>query len=254
MKTISYDNLENELIDFIKSKDIDVLYLASSNFAQFFNADFPNIVISTLKKIMKDKTLIVPTFSFDFCDTGTYSVLNSSTFCGGVSQLFLKEKDVERTMFPPMHNVAVWGKLKPVLTQKNYTSSFGQNSLFEDLNSYKTAVLLIDCSFDDGVPFVHCLEDKYQSSYRYEKVFNGKIIDKNNNVVPYEFKRQMRKKGTVLSAEKLGKMFYSTKYVQTKNYQMSKFVLFDLQDFYKFFDPIFKQNPNIMEVKDGNNI
>lgn len=242
-----YDNLENELKNFVDSKSFDVLYLASSNFAQFFNANFPQMIISTLKKIMEDKTIIVPTFSFDFCDTGRYSIKESGTFCGGISSLFLKDPDVERTIYPPMHNVAIWGKLQSKFLNKKYESSFGENSIFNDLNNYKTLVLLIDCSFDDGVPFVHCLEDKYNASYRYEKSFKGVILDKNNNIIPYTFKRQMRKKGTVLSAEKLGDMFYSSKYVKVKHYEMSKFVLFDLRDFYKFFDPIFKKNPDVME-------
>ncbi len=246
-----YDNLEEELVKFIDVKNIDILYLASSNFAQFFNNRFPYMIIETLKKIMKNKTIIVPTFSFDFCDTGVYSINNSDTYCGGIASLFLKAKGVERTLFPPMHNVAIWGKLQSRFLNKKYGSSFGEDSIFADLSNYNTMVLLIDCSFDDGVPFVHCLEEKYNSTYRFIKKFNGKIIDKNNNSMQYEFERYVRKRGTILSAEKIGNMFYSSNLVKIKKYEMSEFAMFTLRDFYTFFEPIFENNPNIMEIKNG---
>lgn len=58
-----------------------------------------------------------------------------------------------------MHNVAIWGALQKYFMSKKYNSSFGSNSLFKDLDKFEVGVLLVDCSFDDGIPFVHCLEE-----------------------------------------------------------------------------------------------
>lgn len=241
-----YDKLYKVLNEFISNNKIDILYVASSSIAKYFNNQFDRLVIDSLIKIMRGKTIIMPTFSFDFCDTGQYSVLKSKTFCGGISSKFLEYKEVRRSLYSPMHNVAIWGALQKYFMSKKYNSSFGSNSLFKDLDKFEVGVLLVDCSFDDGIPFVHCLEEKYKSSYRTYKEYCGYIIDENDKKIKYKFKRFVRKKGTILSAETLGKEFYKTKYVKNCNYEMSTFTYFSLKDFYMFFDPIFAKNPDIM--------
>lgn len=243
-----YDKLSNNLNKLINFKQIDILYLATASFAKFFEKDFDDIVIKNIKSLVKDKTLVVPTFSFDFCDKGVYSVKESSTFCGGISSKFILDKDSVRLKYNPIHNVTIWGKLKNAFDKK-YTSTFGENSFFEELNNYKVGVLLIDCSFDDGVPFVHCLEDRYCCTYRIPKTFYGKIIDKDGKVNDEIITRMVKKKNVLVSATEIGKRFYNTHYVKQIKYEKSNFVYFLLKDFYKFFNPIFKKNPNIMEIK-----
>ena len=248
-----YDNLYEILRKFIPNNNIDILYVASSSIAKYFNEKFDILLIDSLIEIMHNKTIIMPTFSFDFCDIGEYSVLNSKTFCGGISSKFLKYKGVKRSLYSPMHNVAILGRLQKYLLSKEYSTSFGVNSIFEDFNNFKVGILLVDCSFDDGIPFVHCLEEKYKCSYRTYKDYVGYIVDENNKRIYYTFKRYIRKKGTVLSAESLGKEFYRTEYVKNCNYEMSTFTYFSLQDFYTHFNPIFAKNPDIMEVINGKN-
>ena len=65
-----YDKLSNNLNKLINFKQIDILYLATASFAKFFEKDFDDIVIKNIKSLVKDKTLVVPAFSFDFCDKG----------------------------------------------------------------------------------------------------------------------------------------------------------------------------------------
>ncbi|MCL2860149.1 MAG: AAC(3) family N-acetyltransferase [Oscillospiraceae bacterium] len=238
--------LLNTLKDFNLS-DYDIIYVASSGFANYWDKDFDQKIIEALVEIMKDKTLIMPSFSFDFCDHKIYSVTNSTTFCGSICEKFRKLPNVKRTMFPPVHNVSIFGKLQSVFCDKKYTSSFGEDSIFNDLNNYNCGILLIDCSFDDGVPFVHCLEEKYDSTYREKKKFEGIIEDYKNNKIAYEFYRYSRKKGVILSAKDIGNEFYKTTFVKQKENENSIFCFFELNKFYSFFEPIWESNPNIMK-------
>lgn len=246
-----YENLEKVLEEF-KLNNYDIVYVASAGFALYWDNMFDKKLIKVLKNIMKGKTIIMPTFSFDFCDKGVYSVNDSTTFCGLICERFRKEKDVVRTCFSPMHNVSIWGKLKDYFNEKEYISSFGENSIFRDMDNFKCGVLLVDCSFDDGVPFVHCLENKYKSNYRSEKVFKGKIIQSNGVPIDYVYKRESRNRKVNLSARHLGDMFYQTGLVKHIKYEKSNFDFFKLNDFYSFFEPIFLENPEVMEVNNGN--
>ena len=65
-----YDNLYEVLRKFIPNNNIDILYVASSSIAKYFNEKFDILLIDSLIKIMHNKTIIMPTFSFDFCDIG----------------------------------------------------------------------------------------------------------------------------------------------------------------------------------------
>ena len=80
-----------------------------------------------------------------------------------------------------------------MLLIKNILLPFGKILFFEELNNYKVGVLLMDCSFDDGVPFVHCLEDEYCSTYRYQKTYHEKIIDKNGKEIDETITRMVKK-------------------------------------------------------------
>ena len=242
-----------ELLNIFKELNLsgyDIVYVASSGFANYWDNNFDQKIIVALIETMKDKTLIMPSFSFDFCDYKTYSVINSKTFCGSVCEKFRKWSNVRRTMFPPVHNVSILGKLQPVFCNKKYTSSFGEDSIFNDLSNYNCGVLLIDCTFDDGVPFVHCLEEKYSSTYREKKKFEGIIEDYENNKIYYEFYRNSRKKEVVLSAENIGDKFYKTALVKQKKIGNSTFSFFELKAFYAFFEPIWENNPDIMKQEE----
>ncbi len=117
-----------ELEKLLKKHQIDkcdVIYVASSGFAVYWDKDFVDRTILALLNTFKNKTIIMPSFSFDFCDTGVYNVKESSTYCGIVSEKFMKMDGVKRTIATPMHNVSIWGKKQNYFLNKSYTSSFG---------------------------------------------------------------------------------------------------------------------------------
>lgn len=243
---------ESDLINIFKKlklDEYDIIYVASSGFAHFWDANFEKKIIKALKLVCN--TLIMPSFSFDFCDKGFYSVKSSKTFCGKISEMFLQDPETVRTKYSPMHNVTIYGKEKDYFNKKQYYSSFGEQSIFADMSNFKCGVLLIDCSFDDGCAFIHCLEDKYKSNYRHKKIFTGQIIDSDGVAFKYNFGRDVRDKNVVLSSVELGKMFYKTELVTTIRYCKSEFAFFSLNDFYSFFNPIFKNNPEVMRKSEN---
>lgn len=212
--------------------DCDILYVASSGFAIYWDKKFVHNTIDTLIELMKNKTLVMPSFSFDFCDNGIYDVNKSPTYCGIVSSNFMHRKDVKRTIHTPMHNVSIFGEKQFYFLSQVYETSFGHNSFFEDLEKFNTGVLLIDCSFNDGVPFIHCLEEKNGCTYRDYKIFKGKVIDSEGKTIDYTFKRYVRN-GSAIPEFKSEE--FVDKYAVKFKYEHSYYIYFKLKDFYNFY-------------------
>ena len=126
-----YENI-NSVLNKLNLQVYDILYVSSAGFANHWEPNFNLLIISALRKIMKGKTIIMPSFSFDFCDNGVYDINHSKNYCGSISETFRKQTDVARTLYSPVHNVCVWGKLQDYFIGKKYSSSFGEDSVFQD--------------------------------------------------------------------------------------------------------------------------
>ena len=244
---MNYQNAFNQM----GLKSTDCVYVASSSLSCFWNPKFVENITESLLEYFKYGTIVMPAFSSDFRQHGSFDVANSISICGKVAEYFRSLSCVSRSIFSPLHTVCCTGKLSDIFISKRAESSYGSTSVFSLLKDVDASVILIDCSFFDGVPFINCLEEQYKVPYRYWKKLSGKIIYCNGEIektdimwfakcldlIPQgciQFDAIHRRK----CLTELGIQFYSEKTVKSLIYNRTKFVSFKISSFYEFFEPL----------------
>lgn len=126
------------------------------------------------ESVGKEGTVIMPTFSYSFCNEQTFDKRETPSTVGVLTDFFRKEVGVERSLHP-LFSVAVWGK-----KQKEYLrtskDSFGEGTVFETLHTDNGKILLFGTDFQ-ACTFLHYVEQALNVPYRYMKDFRGTIVD-----------------------------------------------------------------------------
>lgn len=117
-------------------------------------------------------TLIVPTFSFSFCNKQEFDYFQTPSAVGVFTNFVLRHADSVRSLHPNHSIAAVGAKAKDV-TQYTDKSSFGEGSVFTTMLQYKVKVLSLGVITNT---YVHYVEQVAGVPYRYNKDFSGLII------------------------------------------------------------------------------
>ncbi len=142
-------------------------------------AEFANVFIKSFEKILgKEGTLIVPTFTYSFCNNEIYDPDNSPSKVGLFTEELRKRKDAYRSI-DPIFSVAAIGKRAKELTQNVGKDCFGKESIFDELRYVKNAKYVIFGVNYFSCTYVHYLERIMEVPYRFLKKFKGKIKIKN---------------------------------------------------------------------------
>jgi len=175
-------------------------------------------IMNALKKAVGNKgTLILPTFTYSFCNNEIYDVENSRSTVGILSDFFRQQTDVVRTTHP-IFSVALLGNKKQELMKIDKTS-FGENSIFGKIHKIKGKLLFLGAPFQ-SCTFIHYIEKMHGIPYRFVKKFKGKIkcegkeyedeyeyfvrfLDKNVNTNLSKLEKHLLNKGMMKKA-KLG--------------------------------------------------
>jgi hypothetical protein len=134
------------------------------------------ILQSFLEVIGENGVLIMPTFTYSFCNGECYDKRNSISKMGALTEYFRHMQGVIRTN-DPIFSFAIHGD-KTSEYAKNTTSCFGDNCVYDVLVRNNGKII----SFGSGklwYTFAHYVEEKAQVSYRYFKDFSGIFIDEN---------------------------------------------------------------------------
>jgi len=140
--------------------------------------DILNLEYETLTKLLLDsftdvfhpKTILVPTFTYSFTDSGVYHRKFSKSEVGRFSEEVRKKFSEFRTPDPIFSVADMMGYLQN--KQIDYTTAFGEGGLFEFLHEENCAIINIDLS-EILMTQVHYIEKKCGVSYRYDKEFEG---------------------------------------------------------------------------------
>lgn len=241
----------------------DCVYIASSSISLLWNPSFVSDINSSLLNYFKDGTIIMPAFCSDFITKGVFDVEKSKSICGQVAEFFRLLPFVRRTAISPLHTVCYKGYYETDIMDIRSKSSFGKSSIFEFLKNKNARVLLIDCCFFDGVPFINALEEEYQVPYRYWQKVSGTIKYKDRQEIidiqwyakcidyvpdghiasPNELRRNC--------LTKLGVEFYNKYNILPIKYNKTKFVSFKLSDFYYFFESLLLKNNKAFIMENG---
>jgi len=124
------------------------------------------------------KTLIFPTYTFSFCNHKDYDIKNSKTDMGILNEYARTQNNSFRTKDPLM-SVCVIGEV-PEEYYNLSQFSCGIGSAFDIMSkSDENMFLFFGAKPTECFTFLHYIEAVYKVPYRYNKKFEGNIIDEN---------------------------------------------------------------------------
>ncbi len=157
------------------SSDITRLW---AEYRKAFKTFDPQRLIESLEeRVTKEGTLLLPTYSWDFCHGEGFHYEHTIPRTGGLGRIALKMKGFQRTSHP-IYSFAVWGKDAEKLCAMTNQSSFGIDSPFHYMNTNAVDHLMIDLPFTKGYTFVHYIEELVGVPYRYQKNFTDQYVNK----------------------------------------------------------------------------
>lgn len=176
---ISDVQIRESLMD-MGAHDCDVLYIHSAlNFGlpnmEIKNGQLLKCLLDTIE-LLNVPTVVMPTFTFSFCNGKSYDPLTSKSRMGALNEFFRKQDGVIRSNDPLM-SVALKGKDTYLATNVG-THSISDGSTF-DMIHHKSGVkfLFLGPRIGDCLTYMHYLEWLFDVDYRYIRHFIGEIID-----------------------------------------------------------------------------
>ena len=117
------------------------------------------------KLVDNNKTVVIPTFNWDFCKGKNYHYINTKSQVGILSKWCLESELFERTN-DPVYSCAIYGPNKDIFLNCEYSTAFGKNSIFDKVNSLNSIVILIN---NQHLSIIHYYEELKKVPYRYTK-------------------------------------------------------------------------------------
>lgn len=122
------------------------------------------------------KNVLVPTYTFSFCNKENFDVQSTKSSMGMFSEFFRKHPLARRSV-DPMMSVAMIGSDFSVIDDIGNVSC-GENSTFDLLHKKgKTKFLFLGNAMSDCMTFTHYVEVMKNVPYRYAKKFSGIVVD-----------------------------------------------------------------------------
>ncbi|EJL4569703.1 aminoglycoside N(3)-acetyltransferase [Campylobacter upsaliensis] len=137
--------------------------------------DFLHILLCVFREILgKNGTLIMPTFTYDFCKGRNFDKKKNKSTMGVLTEFFRLQEGVLRSD-DPIYSFAIWGADKGDFLKPTPTC-FSENCVYDILAKKNGKIVLLGTDIV-GYTFTHFIEERARVSYRYYKEFSGKIID-----------------------------------------------------------------------------
>lgn len=125
--------------------------------------------------------VIIPAFTYSFCNHEDYDVLNSKTSMGSFNEYYRKKEYRYRT-HDPLLSLSIPEKLRP-LFESISEHSLGIGSGLDIVHHMKDVkFLFLGADVGNCFTYVHHVEKILDVPYRFDMPFEGKIIDENGNV------------------------------------------------------------------------
>ncbi|MFD7709615.1 AAC(3) family N-acetyltransferase [Streptomyces sp. NPDC059785] len=224
----------------------DTVYVASS-LAGFALLDSPVETVTTALRaaVGADGTLVMPSFHPGFRYAGFFDRELTPSKSGILSEAFRQAPGTRRTWDPPYNPVCVQGRAADAIARITSPTAFGPRSVFDHLIDIDATVLLIGCSFHDGVAHVHWLEERHDVPYRSWQRFTGDVVV-DGECMERSWRCHVRRPGVELHAGVVGEVLESSGVVFEESIGLTRIAAFSLQNFVKVLDPWFARNKDAM--------
>lgn len=136
--------------------------------------DYLNALSQAILEIIgKNGTLVIPTYTYSFCNNLDFNPAKSSSKMGALNEFIRKNIATHRTLDANFSHALI-GKNSQKLVQANPTNSFGENGFFAKFKALNGKVLLLGSPKIGGTLFHH-IEKMANVSYRPSKIkgFDG---------------------------------------------------------------------------------
>ena len=206
--------------------------------------EFLNAIISCFLEVLTDKgTLIMPTFTYNFCRYQDYDKLHSKSTMGILTEFFRKMKGVVRTN-DPIFSFAIWGaKTKDFL--KDTPTCFGEGCVYDMLHKNNGKIVLFGTE-NLGYTFTHFIEERLNINYRHFKEFSGKLIDENGLIHLKSIKLFVRDIEFGLDIEKHKKLLKQSNNFKKEFFGNAPIVCIDSKLYLSECEKALKQEPHCL--------
>ena len=131
---------------------------------------------------LKVSNVIIPTFTYSFCNHENYDVLNSKTSMGSFNEYYRKKENRYRT-HDPLLSLSVPASLK-ALFENVSEHSLGIGSGLDIVHHMKNVkFLFLGADMASCFTYVHYVEKMLDVPYRFDMPFEGDIIDENGTIL-----------------------------------------------------------------------
>lgn len=207
-----------------------------------------------LKKIGTEGTLLLPTFTWDFCQGKPFDIKKSLSHVGILGNIALKRDDFYRTKHP-IYSFAVHGKYKDLLIKLKNKGAFDTKSPFHFLHEYKAKMIILDVSLQHSFTFVHYVEEMKKVNYRYQKTFTSQYIDENTNKYTASYEMYVRdiKRGVLTNLAPLEILLNKQKAMSEKTIDNILIRKVDFQKAYQIIEEDIENNnaKSLYKIKDN---
>jgi len=136
--------------------------------------ELSKLLIDVFSDLFDPKSVIVPTYTYTFTNSGVYHRLFSKSEVGRFSEEIRRNFAVYRTPDPIFSVVEISNYLSEMEEQIDYTTAFGDGCWREKL--YEENCIVVNVDIDDlRYGQLHYLENLANVNYRYYKTFDGVI-------------------------------------------------------------------------------
>lgn len=238
MKDTPLNNFVSSIDHLNIKEDIVIVHSRLTPF-KVKSSDIKNICEELLNCLGRDKTIIMPAFTYSFSRKKEWDFYNTKSEAGVLTEYFRKHIAEDRTIHP-IHSVSIYNN-KFSLTHDS-ESSFGPGSIWEYLCNNDACNLSIGISLHGGGTICHYPEEFCNVFYRKLIDVNGQIYNSNGKLVKTQFKYFSRKadlgiennweqcESDLISKNILNRKFYNAIPVCTMNTkEASNFIIKKLQ-------------------------
>ena len=199
----------------IKNNEHLMIHADTSFFFQFPKQNNQEIIqnfIQSLIKFKKNLKIYIPTFTYTFCEKKKFDIIKTPSEVGKFSETCLKFNKFRRTM-NPIFSFATFN-FEREMELINNEICFGKNSIFDFFKKKKGKKIVLGCSFEKSVTFIHHIEELKNVKYRFYKNFHGilKNYDGINKKISIRYFVRKKKLNMRIKNKKLSSFYKSFDY------------------------------------------
>jgi aminoglycoside 3-N-acetyltransferase len=226
--------------------------LVHSSFKSFGGVEGgPETVIRALLEVLgKDGTLVMPTFTFSFCEEfnktgkGHFDVKEMPSKMGIMTEMVRKMPGSLRSI-NPIYSVAVYGKRASLLAEVTDKNVFGRSSIFGKLYDLGGKIMAIGLKYNDSMTFFHYIEQMEGCDYRYAKNFSGQI-KASGKTYDDTFTMSVRHEGIVTDVNPMGEVLEKNGIIKKTMIGLAEIKLMDARAVYEVTAREMKKNPHLL--------